>query len=165
VTEATPSGWTLTTSYCYNQSAAGDPGPGAQGNFSPTNIDMTVARDVVCVFVNATPTAVDLVDFAASASGAQVTLRWSTASERDLAGFNVYRSAGAAWQKLNASLIPAAAPGSNGLNEYEYVDGGASTLGLQYRLEAVNSDGSVEELGVASAPRPVVRRWFPVLAR
>jgi predicted extracellular nuclease len=73
-------------------------------------------------------------------------LKWETANEANLLGFNVYRSTSpnGERQQLNTSLIPAQAVGLPYGASYEFMD--ASVLGGQtyyYWVEIVEKDGTV----------------------
>ncbi len=128
--------------------------------------------------------AVDLASFTADATPAGVTLAWETVSETDNAGFNVYRAEGGsvgptgvlredrpqqegAWVRLNAALIPAAAPGSSEGHAYTWTDATARpNTPYRYRLEAVTLDGATEVVDVIDVTdRPLQRHWLPLLAR
>ena len=84
-----------------------------------------------------------------------MTLAWETVSEQDNAGFNVYRgeSAEGPWAKVNAALIPAAAPGSSEGYSYTWVDAGASTpeKTYYYLLEDLDLNGAAARHGPVSA--------------
>ena len=90
-----------------------------------------------------TPTAVQMRSFTAAPTARGILLRWRTASEAGLLGFNVYRGTGAQARKLNHSLIHA--KGSLTGGSYAWLDRGAKK-GSRYRLQVVNVDGS--------------RRWY-----
>jgi hypothetical protein len=102
------------------------------------------------------PLAVELASFTAQASADGVTLAWETVSETANAGFNVYRGAAATgpWQRLNAALIPAAAPGSSAGHAYAWTDAsGGPGQRYWYLLEDVALDGAATRHGpVALAP-------------
>ena len=70
-------------------------------------------------------TVVSLIDFNAVPANRIVTLVWSTASEIDNAGFNIYRaeSEDGEYIKINESLIPAQGSPTQGAS-YEFVDNG-----------------------------------------
>ncbi len=91
---------------------------------------------------------VELASFEAAADYGKVTLNWSTASEVNNQGFNVYRKNNATqnWQQLNADLIPGQGNSSQETN-YTFVDervnAGATYI---YKLESVSMTGlRVEE--------------------
>ena len=74
-----------------------------------------------------------------------VVVRWATASEVGLVGFNLYRAEGEAGAKLqlNPELIPARTPGDLMGTEYQYVDGTAlSGAGYTYWIEVVSQEGT-----------------------
>jgi hypothetical protein len=74
----------------------------------------------------------------------QVTVQWSTESELDIIGFNLYRSDSpdGAFVKINDSLIPPAPDPSIG-GEHSYVDRNV-TWGViyYYKLETVDRYGN-----------------------
>mgnify|MGYP000290272852 CR=1 FL=1 len=116
------------------------------------------------------PTAVELSEFRAAVRGRDVRLLWSTASELDLVGFNLYRSTrpGGPYVRLNSTLIPAQRPGSPIGASYSWLDRGLR-LGrvYYYRLEQVDMSGAttqhgplevrVGERAVPVPPTPTVR--------
>jgi hypothetical protein len=72
-----------------------------------------------------------------------VVVEWSTASELDTVGFNVYRSqqVDGNYQRINENLIAAQGDSLAG-GSYRYVDKDVSPgQAYYYRLEDVNSDG------------------------
>jgi hypothetical protein len=62
--------------------------------------------------LNLTPTAVELLSFAARPRDSAIVVRWETASEIDNAGFNLYRATSLEGEKtrLNGNLIPSKVP-------------------------------------------------------
>ena len=91
-------------------------------------------------------TAVELMVFEASVQRGTVELHWETAAERNNAGFHVYRKFAmeTAWQRVTPELIQ----GSSDAGHYRFHDTAVRTGALyQYRLEAVDYAGYVEELG------------------
>jgi hypothetical protein len=78
--------------------------------------------------------------------GSQLTVRWSTESELDIIGFNLYRaeSADGDYAKINDSLIPPAADPFLG-GEHQYLDRHV-TWGVTYyyKLETVDRYGNTE---------------------
>jgi hypothetical protein len=89
------------------------------------------------------PTAVNLLTFSAKRAGRAMEVRWRTAQETSLLGFNVYRSAGAPTKKLNRALISAKGAGRLAGARYRFVDRRARPGTLYtYRLQAVERDGT-----------------------
>jgi subtilisin-like proprotein convertase family protein len=85
------------------------------------------------------PTAVEMAGLRATPTAGGVAVRWRTASEATLAGFNVYRGA----KKLNRTLIPAKASGTARGASYSFVDRSAPLHGtLAYRVELVRTNGA-----------------------
>lgn len=123
------------------------------------------------------PSAVTLASLTAAGAGPEgVLVAWETVSETNSAGFNLYRADGgvltlaedsAGWTRLNAALIPSAAPGSGAGHAYTWLDATAMpNANYVYRLDAVALDGTVEVLGrVDVAYRPPQRRWLPFAQR
>jgi hypothetical protein len=91
------------------------------------------------------PTAVKLFTFSAKRAGPAMELRWRTAHETGLLGFNVFRSSsGGPTVKLNRALIKAKGRGPTGAH-YRFVDRRRSPSGttiFTYRLQAVETDGT-----------------------
>ncbi len=83
---------------------------------------------------------------------AVVLVEWTTASELDTVGFNLYRSENPAgpFTKINSTLIPAAADPLTG-SQYSYRDEQVLP-GRQYfyQLEEVEMDGSINRFGPIS---------------
>jgi len=97
--------------------------------------------DDVSVDTELSPTAATLTSFTAAASRAGVTLRWRTASELDVLGFDVWRFGAGKAVKVNRALVPAKA-GASGAS-YRLVDRTARAgASYTYRLRAVGRDGS-----------------------
>jgi hypothetical protein len=90
-----------------------------------------------------TPTAVMLASFRALRQAKGVQLRWRTATEVGLLGFNVYRGT----VKLNRALIHAKARAGGAAYGFAVRPGRAGA----YRLQAVGIDGSKRWVGTASA--------------
>ena len=88
------------------------------------------------------PTAVKLVGFTARPAAGAVELRWRTAQETRLLGFNVYRSGAGRTIKLNRALIVAKAGRLTGA-QYRLVDRRPRAhAAYRYRLQAVTASGS-----------------------
>jgi predicted extracellular nuclease len=82
------------------------------------------------------PSAVRLTSFAVDAVPNGIVLRWQTASEAGVLGFNLYREASRARVKLNPTLVPA-----RGGGVYRY-RAPKWTLGARYLLQQVGLDGT-----------------------
>jgi len=101
----------------------------------------------------AEPTLITLASFAAVPANRSVTLRWSTESEVENAGFNLYRSESAdgGYVKINEALIPAEGSSTQGA-QYEYVDTGLENgVKYYYLLEDLDTKGKAEKHGPQSA--------------
>lgn len=96
------------------------------------------------------------------AQRATVLVEWSTASELDTAGFNLYRSESAEgpFTKINSSLIPASQDPLSG-SQYRYQDDQVQPDTLYYyQLEEVEMGGGVNRFGPISARSSDNRRLF-----
>jgi hypothetical protein len=86
----------------------------------------------------------------AAGSGTFVTVEWSTASELDTAGFNLYRGESQAgpFTRLNSELIPGASDPLVG-GTYVYTDTNVIPgHTYYYRLEDVDTTGAANQEGV-----------------
>jgi hypothetical protein len=90
-----------------------------------------------------TPTLIKLSSFTATTSNKKVTLQWTTASEIDTAGFNLYRaeSEDGEYVKINPLLIPAEGNGTSGAT-YKYIDDDVRNRKTYwYKLEDIDLNG------------------------
>ena len=102
--------------------------------------DSTVTMPVVG------PTAVQLEHFRAHADRGRIILRWRTASETEVLGFNVWRRAAGVERKVNRELVAASGRASGA--SYRLVDRSARPAKTySYRLQVVRRDGSTSWLG------------------
>ena len=110
----------------------------AAPNINGDDLQMTQFGVQAC---GAPTTAVKLASLAAVGTDGGVSLRWSTASELDNLGFNLYRgpAAGGPWTQLNAALIPGL--GSSPIGQsYGWRDSGlVNGTTYYYRLEDVDT--------------------------
>jgi len=97
-------------------------------------------------------TLIELSSFEAVAGSRQVTLGWSTSSEVENAGFNIYRSeSGGEYGQINAGLIPAEGSPSEGA-VYEFVDTDVQNrTPYSYLLEALDVNGTAVQYGPEKA--------------
>ncbi|MFQ5454664.1 MAG: fibronectin type III domain-containing protein [Nitrospirota bacterium] len=94
-------------------------------------------------FGGKTPTLVTLTSFAAEVADNNIILRWTTASEHDNEGFNIYRktSADGPLMRLNSSLIPSKG-GLTSSSEYYFTDTTAERgKTYYYRIEDIDIHG------------------------
>ena len=104
------------------------------------------------------PTVVSLIDFNATPGNRIVTLTWSTASEIDNAGFNLYRaeSEDGEYIKINDSLILLEGSPTQGAS-YEFTDTDAQNRKTYYyKLEDIDLNGQSTMHGPVSA----TPRWI-----
>ena len=89
------------------------------------------------------PTAAEAQAFAARRERRGVAVSWSTASEVDLLGFHVWRSAGGRMRRVNAKLVHAKHGGRPRGASYRVLDHGTrGGVDYTYRLQAVRRDGT-----------------------
>jgi hypothetical protein len=107
------------------------------------------------------PTLITLSSFTATPSGRKVTLSWTTESEIDNAGFNLYRaeSEDGKYVKINDSLIPAEGSTTQGAT-YQFVDDNVKNRNTYYyKLEDLDLDGTSTMHGpVSTVPKLLNRR-------
>lgn len=97
---------------------------------------------------------VELVRFAAAYEDNAVLLRWRTLSERETAGFRVYRSAAGAEVLLTPRLIPGAGTSLVPI-DYRFVDQNVRPgMGYAYRLTEVTLSGREATVGTADIRIP-----------
>ncbi len=91
------------------------------------------------------PLSIDLDYFTATVQGNNVLLEWVTMSETTLLGFNLYRapSPNGPWSVLNSAVIPAQSPGSTAGNLYTWSDNGLADGVYWYRLDGVETTGTL----------------------
>jgi hypothetical protein len=106
-----------------------------------------------------TPTAAAVHSLRAAVTPRGVVVRWSTGSEVQLAGFNVYRSRdGSKAKRLNRSLIRAKSAGAAAANRYAFSDHryrGSAT----YHLELVGLDGRKVWFGTTTVRATWLSPW------
>jgi len=99
------------------------------------------------------PTLISLASLTATAQANQVSLAWTTGSETDTTGFNVWRAtqADGAFAKVNAALLPATGTDIGG-GSYTWTDTSV-TAGQTYfyKLEDVDTHGNTSFHGPVSA--------------
>ena len=100
-----------------------------------------------------TPTVISLAEFKAIPGSGKVTLIWTTASEIDTAGFNIYRSTeeNGAYEKINSALIKATgSPGAGAA--YRFIDSAVKNRKTYwYKLEDIDLYGKATMHGPVSA--------------
>ncbi|MEI6126353.1 MAG: hypothetical protein WCQ99_07330 [Pseudomonadota bacterium] len=98
-------------------------------------------------------TLITLASFTATPKAGKVILKWSTASEIDNAGFNLYRSTSedGDYIKINAALIPAVGSATQGAS-YDFIDDGLQNRKTYYyKLEDIDLNGTATMHGPVSA--------------
>jgi YVTN family beta-propeller protein len=103
-------------------------------------------------------TLVKLSSFTAMPASKQITLQWTTESEIDNAGFNIYRAESEDGEsvQINSNLIPAGGSPTEG-TEYEFVDRDVKNRNIYYyMLEDIDLNGLSTMHGPVSAtPRMI----------
>jgi hypothetical protein len=101
-------------------------------------------------------TVISLSSFTATPKNNAVTLEWSTESEIDNAGFNLYRSEteNGNYIKINTSLIPSKGSSTQGAS-YEFIDSDVQNRKTYYyKLEDIDLNGkSTTHSPVSATPR------------
>ncbi len=97
-------------------------------------------------------TATLLRSFGAHTTARGVELRWRTAQEAGLVGFNLYRERNGRLVKLNRTPITSVFAGTTQGRSYSWLDRVAPQA-ARYRLQAIGIDGTRRWLGRASATR------------
>jgi hypothetical protein len=116
---------------------------------------------VRCV-TNAKPTVIDLSSFTASPKINKVVLQWSTESENDNAGFNIYRATveDGEYLKINGSLISAQGSPTQGAS-YAFVDREVKNRKTYYyKLEDIDLNGMSTLHGPVTATPWLLFRFF-----
>lgn len=107
-------------------------------------------------------TLVELSSFSAEPSNKEIIIKWSTESETDNIGFNIYRSASGDenYIKVNASLIPAQGSTTQGAF-YEFVDKDVKNRKTYYyKLEDIDLNGKATmHEPVSAMPRRIYNFW------
>ncbi|MCX5904610.1 MAG: hypothetical protein NTV89_14350 [Proteobacteria bacterium] len=120
----------------------------------PTAQPMVICKANVSISTTTTvPTLIELSSFTATPKAGKVIVEWSTESEIDNAGFNLYRSESADGEyiKLNTSLIPAKGSSTQGAT-YEFVDTDVQNRKTYYyKLEDIDLTGTSTMHGPVSA--------------
>lgn len=105
-------------------------------------------------------TLISLQDFQAIPGNRKVTIMWTTASEIDNAGFNIYRSneKNGSYTKINAELIPAQGSPSSSFT-YQFVDSPVKNgITHWYKLEDIDRNGTATLHGPVKAKRGFFER-------
>ncbi len=112
------------------------------------------------------PTSVELASFEAIAKGGQaVMLRWRTASEAGVLGFDLFRQDARGTVQLNDGLIPSRAPGTAMGAAYEWLDGPLPAGEHLYWLEIIDQTGGRTRHGPAEAVLAEYRLLLPFVSR
>ena len=117
-------------------------------NATQNNVDVAVTK----IYTVGT-TLIQLAYFQAIPGNGQVTLKWSTESETDNAGFNLYRATAedGEYKIINSALIAAEGSSTQGAS-YEYTDTGLRNgKTYYYKLEDIDLNGRSTMHEAASA--------------
>lgn len=120
-----------------------------------TSSDLSFDAELVSSNV---PTATTLSAFTAElVASSRIRVKWHTASEATVLGFNVWRAPRAqkGWKKINAARLPARYPGQIRGASYRFADTDiAAGKRYFYKLEVVHADNSSEWSDVAKVKTP-----------
>ena len=98
-------------------------------------------------------TAVHVARFDARWTKGGVSLSWRTGTEAEIAGFNVWRSSGKGWTRVNKGLVGAKKAGQAGGAGYRVLDRSAVRGRFYtYRLQVVDLRGARSWYGAGSVP-------------
>jgi hypothetical protein len=123
-----------------------------------TTTILSTTTTSVSTTTTAPPTLVELSSISAEPSHKEIIIKWTTESEIDNAGFNLYRadSADGEYIKINDSLILAEGSSTNKAN-YEFVDTAVKNRKTYYyKLEDIDLNGTATMHGPVSA----TPRWI-----
>ena len=108
------------------------------------------------------PTLINLSSFSAHAHDREIILKWSTGTEIDNAGFNLYRATAedGEYDKINNALITAEGSSTQGAF-YQFIDTGVQNRKTYYyKLEDIDLSGKSTMHGPVSAtPRLIYNLW------
>lgn len=113
------------------------------GKAKAVNKQSSSATSTVMIYLPSASAAfpIEWLDFSATPSGNAITLNWTTAQESGLEKYTIQRSEdGFAFENLNS--IPSRADGSD-LQEYNYLDANPLNGNNYYRIQYMDSDGSL----------------------
>ena len=108
------------------------------------------------------PTIIELTFFKAILGYRQVILQWKTESEKDNAGFNIYRAEaeGGEYIKINDALIPAKGTATQGAG-YEFIDKNVRNRKTYwYKLEDIDINGVSTLHGPIKVTPRIIHRLF-----
>lgn len=104
----------------------------------------TTTTEISTTTTTAEPTLITLASFTATASNREILIQWSTDSEINNAGFNIYRaeSEKEGYIKINDALIPAQGSATQG-STYQFTDENVKNRKTYfYKLEDVDVNGT-----------------------
>jgi autotransporter-associated beta strand protein len=128
------------------------PTAAGSGTFAATLGGVAVGTSVITY---TTPTAVVLLQLQAVTLNGQVTVRWSTSSEAQTVGFDLYRLTDGQWTRLNTALIPAQGWPKGGIGaSYSVADPGAQA-GATYSYKLVERTTTGQSIAYGPFDRTV----------
>jgi hypothetical protein len=139
--------------YVYNPDQADANGDGIGDACQNTT---TTTASTTTTTIN--PTFIELNSFTATPKAGKVILQWTTESEIDNAGFNLYRaeSENGAYIKINAALIPAKGSSTQGAS-YEFIDNDVKNRKTYfYKMEDIDLNGTSTMHGPISATPRII---------
>ncbi|MFC1591059.1 SBBP repeat-containing protein [Thermodesulfobacteriota bacterium] len=120
---------------------------------SPVNPHASDGKnDAFVALLNNESTLVTLSSLEVVPANGEVVIKWSTDTEIDNAGFNIYRSEGGGeYEQINDGLIPAEGSPTAGAT-YEFIDGDVQNrTEYSYKLEDIDLNGTATQHGAVSA--------------
>lgn len=142
-------GWTGRTVQSFSESAWMNPGGGFATSCTPSwgyrVTDCGVGNEPDnCFRINGDIIPVELISFTATATGQEVRLRWTTATETNNKGFEIERSqkSGVRIQNWTEIVFIEGYGTSSEVHNYNFTDKNLMTGKYSYRLKQIDFDGS-----------------------
>jgi hypothetical protein len=153
-TETVPAAWTLQDITCV------DPTGNTTTNLGTATATINLASNetVTCTFTNRlTPTAFRLDSFKGVARAKNIKLKWRTANEFDVVGFNLLRSTSrkGTYAPVNTQLLPAENSGQTTGTRYVFKDSTAlSGQKYFYQLQIMGETSELERSDLIKVRKP-----------
>ena len=145
-TQNLPNGQTTNTATAHDVQVDPD---GANGPLTVTGVLAEQAAAEPVSILN--PVGETMSDFSLLVAGHTVRVRWQTASETNIFGFNILRRTNnQPFAPINESPILAHYAGADVGAAYQFIDASVQDGAYEYQLEILRLDGSVEHYGLLS---------------
>ncbi len=138
---------------------------GTWAMYQPPNDDPRVAEmlaDHILLAADCDETLIELAEFKAVPGSRKVTLSWTTESETNNVGFNIYRAEAAdgPYEMINDEIIPAEGTPTEGAS-YTFVDTGVQNRKTYYyKLEDIDANGTAVQNGPEKATPRLIFALF-----